>query len=355
MSDFARPSRSDLINRIRDDLNARIAGADSRLRRSTLGGIAASQGGALDALYGYLDNIADQIFPGSQTQANLVRFASIWGISPNGPTAAAGPASSAPADAGATIAAASILQDGNGVQYTVTADAETVGGVMTVNVQAVVPGAAGNAIAGVILTLASPVDGVPSEFTVGEGGLTGGNDAESPASLLAQVLQRIQEPPQGGCADDYVAWATAVAGVTRAWVIPQYEGAVNGVGVVFVCDGRADIIPTGDDVAAVQAYLTDPSRKPVTALVTAIAPTPVPINPTIHLNPSNPATQAAVTAALNDLLSRVATPGATIEISQFRAAIADAPGVQDSVVTAPAADVAQTATQIATLGAITWS
>ena len=66
------------------------------------------------------------------------------------------------------------------------------------------------------------------------------------------------------------------------------------------------------------------------------------------------AQRAAVTAELEDLLSRTASPGGTVLLSSLLTAIGSTPGVTDYTVTVPSADVTHTANQLATLSTITW-
>ena len=210
----------------------------------------------------------------------------------------------------------------------------------------------GNRDLGVALAFESPIAGVNAAATVSTGGLASGSDEETDAALRARVLERMQSPPHGGAASDYVAWAKEVAGVTRAWCYPL-EGGAGTVTVRFVRDDDASLIPDAGEVTAVQTHINE--VRPVTAVVTVAAPTAVALNFTIHVVPDNTSTRAAVQAELEDLLLREATPGGTILLSQIRGAVDDAEGVTDWTVTAPAANVTHTTGQLATFGTITWN
>src|SRR5688572_6722105 len=89
-SGFIRPVLTDLIARIRADFNSRLDGADSALRRSFIGVMTRILAGLTHGLYGYLDHIAKQVFPDTAEDANLERWASIWGISKKAATKASG-------------------------------------------------------------------------------------------------------------------------------------------------------------------------------------------------------------------------------------------------------------------------
>jgi uncharacterized phage protein gp47/JayE len=82
-----------------------------------------------------------------------------------------------------------------------------------------------------------------------------GSDEESTDELRARLLARLQNPPHGGNATDYEAWAKEVSGVTRAWSYPLELGA-GTVTVRFVRDDDASPIPDAGEVAAVQLTLT---------------------------------------------------------------------------------------------------
>jgi uncharacterized phage protein gp47/JayE len=196
------------------------------------------------------------------------------------------------------------------------------------------------------------VPGVASAALVAAPGLTQGADAESDDALRLRLLARIRQPPMGGSASDYVAWALQVPGVTRAWVYPL-ENGVGTVTVRFVRDNDVDFIPDAGAVTAVQEYID--ARRPVTAQVTVLAPTAAPLDLTIALTPDTAAVRAAVTGELQDLLRRDAKPGGTILISRIREAISVSAGETNHVLSAPTADVTHLAGEMPTLGTITWA
>lgn len=351
MSSFNRPSRTQLISDAQTDINARVTGVDSRLRRSFAGAFAAMFAGALDALYGALQYVSNQIIPDSADSDHLARWASFWGVTPKTATAAVGSAISAAGGVNGTpVPSGTLLQRSDQTTYVTTALAAVAGGTVTVAITAQNPGSAGSNAAGVLLNLVSPIAGVVGPFTVVAD--MEGNDAETNPALLARLEARVQTPPTGGGPGDYVQWALSQPGVTRAWEYPNWNG-LGTVGVTFVFDGRADIFPLAGDLTAMQAFLD--SVAPITAVVTAFALTALPVNFTIHLVPSNGATQAAVTAELQAWMARVSVPNTSLLQSGYDAAIDEAQGVTDYTVAVPAGDVAVGAGELATLGVITWA
>lgn len=347
---FNRPSLTQLTDRAADDVNARLPGADGRLRHGVLNVLGRSHAGAVHELYGYLDWISRQPWPDQADEEGVRRWAAILDVPALSATPAVGQAQVAGAD-GAIIPADALMQRLDGVEYRTTAPAEIAGGVALVPIEAVATGATGLAAAGTVLSLVSPVSGIASAASVAAPGLSGGADAEGVEALRGRVLDRLRDPPHGGRASDYVNWAKGVAGVTRVWVYPLMNG-LGTVGVAFVMHGRENIIPGPGDVAAVAAAIEE--ERPVTAGVDVFAPTPDPLDFEITLTPDTPEVRAAVAAELADLLVRDAAPGGPILLSRIREAVSIAAGELNNVVASPSADVAHGAGHLAVMGEIDW-
>lgn len=353
---FSRPTLGELVGRIREDLRTRMETSGSIvaavLRRALVHISATVWAGAVHMLHGHLDWIYRQAFPTTAEREALIEYAKRFGdLAPKAATFASGPVTVT--GSSGTIPVGQALRRSDGERFEVTAGAALAGGTATVTVEAVNPGALGNTAATETLTFESPIVGINSDATVASGGITGGNDEEDTEDFRQRVLDREREPPQGGADHDYVAWALEVAGVTRAWVYP-HENGLGTVVVRFVRDDDADLIPDGDEVADVQAKLDE--ERPVTAEVTAVAPTPLPIDFEIDLEPNTADVQAAVLAELEDLLLNQAAPGdgegqGTIYLSQIQTAVGSAAGVTDFTIIAPAADVVPALGQIAVMGA----
>lgn len=349
---FSRPSLQNLIDRAQGDIESGLPGADARLRRSNLNVLAGLIAGVSHGLHGHMAWLADQVIPDTAEVEYLDRWATLWLDQPRKAAVAATGNVTFTGTSGTLIPAGTSMIRADGVEYTTDADATLSGGTVTAAVTAVEAGAAGNAIAGVAVTLTTPIAGVTSAATVAGGGLAGGSDTESDDDLRARLLARLKEAPHGGASFDYVNWALEVAGVTRAWVYPQELG-IGTVTVRFVRDDDASIIPDAGEVAAVQAYID--ALRPVTAQLTVVAPVAVALNFTIAVTPNTAAVKAAVEAELVDLLRREAEPGGTILLSHIREAVSIAAGETNYTMTAPAADVTHTTGQMATMGTITWA
>ena len=350
---FARPSLTEIIDRVIADISNRITGVDSSvLRRSLLGILGRAEGGVAHLLYGYIDWVARQVIPDTAESEYLERWAAIWAITRKPADFAAGMVTFTGTN-GSLIVEGTVVQRQDGVQYVVLADVTVASGSATASVQALVAGDGSNLAAGNRVTLLSPIAGVQSNGTVATGGIVGGVDVESDDRLRERLLQRVQNPPQGGSIADYVMWGLEVPGVTRVWVYPMQMGA-GTVTVLFATDDDpSGIIPSPAKVAEVQEYIDE--RRPVTAEVFVGAPIAAPINPSIAIRPNTAAVQAAVIAELDDMLTRDAVPGGKILISRMREAVSIAAGEENNAFISPTADVTNATGNISTLGTVTFS
>lgn len=346
------PTLAQRIARIEADLSSGLLDGDSLLRRSALGVLARALAGQGHMLQAFQDWAARQPFPDTAEAEFLNHHAEIWNVPRKAAVAATGQATFT-GSTGAVLPAATELRRVDGALYRTTEEATLASGTALVPIQAVEPGLAGNAAAGQGLSLVAPVDGMNATAVVDGSGLTGGLDAEGDDSLRARLLARIQAPPHGGNAADYLAWALAVPGVTRAWVYPRHLGAAT-VGVAIVADDDPEgPLPTVEIVAAAQAYLD--SVRPVTADVTVFGPSALSVPVALALSPDTPATRAAVEAELRDLFAREAQPGQVLYLSHLREAISLAPGETNHVLTAPTADVVPDTYEFPVLGTITYA
>ncbi|MBD3728771.1 MAG: baseplate J/gp47 family protein [Sphingomonadales bacterium] len=346
---FSRPTLSEIIERARGDIASRLPGADAQLRHSVLDVLARMHSGAAASLYGYLDYLALQLMPDTAEGAYLNRWSSIWGIRRKAATQATANAI-ATGNAGASIAKGVQALRIDGAAYEVIADAAIAGGTATLQIRAVDAGPATSLTDGTELTFVQPVAGVNAAITVDGPGVPG-VDEESDEALLARLLARIRQQPKGGAAHDYVAWALAQPGVTRAWAWAGWMGA-GTVGLSFVMDDREDILPLPADIEAVQAAID--AVRPVTAELYVFAPAAEPVDFVLRITPDNAATRAAIVAELADLFTREAEPGGTIYLSRIGEAISLAEGEFQHRIEVPAADYTAAVGAMPMLGEVTF-
>jgi len=357
---FARPSFDALLAQSRADYASRIPDGDVMMRQGALPVFPAVDAAAQNALHAHLDWSARQGHPLFAEGDWLNGWAAVWGVTRKPATAAAGNMDMT-GTTGAVIPVGAAVRRVDGTEYTVTAETTLVAGVAVVPVQAAVTGVTGNALAAVQLSLTSPIIGVNSRASVTVDALTGGADSETDIAFRARVLERIQSPPHGGNATDYVTWAMTVPGVTRVWIEPAGQGLGTVVVRFMMDDTYANGIPIGDpgpnytgDLLAVFDAL-DPVR-PVTADLIIVAPAPVVLDVTITgLDPDTATIRAEIEAELADMIRRRAAPGVTIRLSWIWEAVSIASGEDSHEITAPVVDVIHATGEIAVLGTVTYA
>jgi len=344
------PALDDLRAQVKATLAARIRGADLTLRRAVLPIIGDVIARAIHPVYRALAGwFSAQLFKASMATEYLDREAGHYGLTRLAAATAAGSVTLTGTN-GVTVPAGLAMQTSDGSAVFAVQTAGTIAsGTFTASVRAITAGDAGNLEAGALLTLTTAVAGVQPTVTVASGGLTGGSATETDTSLRARLLTRLREPPQGGAATDYLAWAKLTAGVTRAWV-RQTRGP-GTVDVFVTYDTRDDNIPEVDDLADVQAIID--ANRPVTADALVLAPTADALDVEIaDLYPDTAAIRAAITAAITAAARTVgpgsmeigdgvtsADPGGIFYLSQISAAIQGVGGIDHFVLADPTADV----------------
>ncbi|HEV2364033.1 MAG TPA: baseplate J/gp47 family protein [Caulobacteraceae bacterium] len=377
---FSRPTLTQLRAQAASDIATGVPGADALLRFSNLGVLAQMIAGASYGQYGYLDWIALQAVPWTATDVFLEGWAALKGVYRKPAVAATGSASFAGQN-GQIIPTGTAVQAGDGTAYVTTAQGTVAGGgTVTVPIAASVPAAAGNQVSGVTLTLGTAISGIASTGAAA-GAITGGADVEGDEALRGRMLLQYSAPPQGGAQADYVEWALAVPGVTRAWCAPlgmgagtvvvyvmfdvteaSYGGFPQGTNGVATLEERATPA-TGDQLLVANALWP---LRPVTALVYVSAPLPNTVNFTINgLSAASAAVKTAIATAINGVFLAEGSPGGVVDVSYVEAAIAAIAGTAGFVITAitasagsaapgPAGNVSSNAGALPTLGTITW-
>jgi uncharacterized phage protein gp47/JayE len=305
----------------------------------------------------YIDWLALQLLPDTAETEWLDRHGDIWLVNADGSlgrkvaTLAAGTVT-VTGTFGILVPIATLLSNGT-ITYETLTDI-TIGNAATpVAVRAVDPGIAGNHPAGDTLDFVTGIAGVDGSAVVVT--LDGGTDAETDEELRARVLRRIRQPPQGGCAYDYEAWALSVPGVTRAWCTS--EMGMGTVTVRFMMDDvRADNdgFPTAGDVGIVEAYLE--TVRPVAVKdMFVLAPIPQPIDVFIEgLSLDSESIRAGIEQNINAMLLELAAPGQTIFAAWKYSAIMNTAGVESFRLSVSADDVMPSPGHMAVLGDISF-
>jgi uncharacterized phage protein gp47/JayE len=384
---YVRPTLTALRAQALQDINASdLPGVDGLLTKAVLRVMAWVMAGFAWLHYDYLDFIYQQSNPWSATGAAALGWGGLVRVTPKDATVAgadglglgAFPAS----PVGTPLPAGTPVYRLDGFEYTTSAEAFADGtGNVTAPLLATIAGSTGNAAAGTVLRLGSSISGITSTGSV-TAPIVDGADQETPAAFQARYLQQFAAPAQGGDAADYINFALAVPGVTRAWVAPNYNGAGTvavwtmfdvaeaatggfpvGSNGVATGETRATVA-TGDQLTVANAIYP---LRPVTALVYSNGPINQPVNFTIaNLLPNTTAMQAAIRAALTDMFLRLGQVGGSIDPSamtewgpiyqsDWDEAIDAVPGLIHCTVTAPTAPITPAVGALFTMGTLSAS
>ncbi|MBI4209537.1 MAG: baseplate J/gp47 family protein [Deltaproteobacteria bacterium] len=357
---LTRPSIGDLKTRIRSDIKSAL-GVSTVLRRSLVDVLSQALAGVAHTQLGYIDFVGKQLFLDQAEEEFLERWGSIYRVERKGATFTQLSLQFF-GENGSTIPNGTELQRSDGVLYTTDAEG-TIGATEEVIISATAqePGAHTNLEDGESLSLISPMVGVQSQALV-DSTLISGEDEENDESYRERILDQIRKPPNGGDADDYIQWARAISGVTRAWVFPGHLG-LGTVGVTFVQDGEEDIFPEEAKVQEVSDYIE--TVRPVTASIFVFSPGKAVLDLTLKLKPNTESVREAVQAEIEDFLLREAAPGGayqgpkevhtgTILLSQLDEAISVAEGEEDHQIVNLTSDFVVPTGYLAVLGTITW-
>lgn len=331
---WSTPTLSQVRVLIRDNVHAYLPGSDATVPNSVLRVMSDGQAALCHLVLQYIDWLSLQIMPDTAETVWLDRFGAIWLVNADG-TVGRKQATSATGTLSVTGNVGAVVPSGSQfttsatqpVSYQTTEQVEIGSGPTPVTAQAINAGTITNLDPGTTLNFVDAPVGVDQDATIIE--MDGGTDPETDDELRARILARIRQPPMGGDATDYVQWALAVPGVSRAWAFPQEMG-IGTMTVRFMMDElRADNggIPLPDDVDTVEAYLN--TVRPVTVKDLFVeAPIPYPVNVNIAwLNPDTMATHGAIEGALLNQFLLKQVPGQTWYRSWTDQGILNAPGI----------------------------
>lgn len=379
---YNRPTLTELRARNLAAIEAELKWVGTPLRFSNLNILGAADAGLAYLHFGYLDWVAKQSVPWSATDENLAGWAALKSVTQKAASAGTNNTTIFTGTNGATIPAGTVLNRGDGYQYTTDVEidigtASTATGAIT----AVLPdpnddptggGEAGNTPAGTQLTLDVSISGVDSTATISTA-ITDGADIETEDAFRSRTLLAYQNTPQGGNNDDYEGWALEVSGVTRAWTARRLMGA-GTVGVYIMIDGDdtsnhgfpvgTDGISELEDWSAVKAT-GDQGRvadyiyplQPVTALVYVCSPIMKTVNFIIDgISTADSTTTAAINAAIDDVFFESGNPtGGKVLLSDLVIALSNVSGTSGFILTSPSANIITAIGELPVRGAVTYT
>jgi len=349
-SGFNRQTLPQLITTIRSDILTRM-NTDPVLRRLDAEVYARVQAGAVHTVYGYLDYLARNLLPDLCDEDWLVRHANMKRCPRKAETYSSGFARWEGVPAEKTVPAGAILQDGNLTEFTATASATSIDGVLKLPVVCSVAGTVGNIDDNSVLTLNSPVSGLPS--TAAADSFEGGAEIEDLDVWRARVIERWYYTPQGGADSDYVICAKEVAGITRAWTYRHWSGT-GTVGVMVANSDLVNPIPAESIVTAAKEHIA-PLAPVAGAMLTVFAPTVHVVDMSIRITPDTATTRFAVIAELRAMFQRDGVPAGELDISRINEAISIATGEYKHVLVRPTVNIPIGKSELAVLGEVTWS
>lgn len=353
---WTTPTLKDVRKLTRDYVLSQL-GARAMLPNSVLRIMSDAMSGLASLTLLYLDWLSKQMLPDTAEQEWLDRHGVIWLTNSDGSkgrkaaTFATGTVLFT-GDPGVEIPSGTLVK-GADVDYQTSTMVEVApGGTVQAEVTAQTSGLAGNVLDGTSMS----IEGLAGVTTaIADGDITGGIDTESDDELRERVLFRIQNPPMGGSQADYVAWATAVPGVTRAWA--NVEMGVGTMTVRFLMDdlrAEEDGWPLPEDVIDVTEYLD--SKRPVTVKeLYVVEPIKQLFDVVIaDLHPNTDQVKGEIEAQLKDMLFRKAAPGQTIYAVWISHAIMNAPSIIDFRLVSPTDVIMSSVGNMGVLDSVTY-
>jgi uncharacterized phage protein gp47/JayE len=306
-------------------------GARAMIPNSVLRIMSDAMAGLTHLCFLYLDWLAKQLMPDTAEQEWLDRHGVIWLTNSDGSKGRKA-ATYAQGDlriignTDVVVPIGTVLTGPSGVPYRTTEEG-LIGfdGTGSSHAAALTAGTVGNLPAGTLMNLETGIPGVETIETAGD--MTGGVEQETDDQLRERILFRIQNPPMGGSQADYVRWAMAVPGVTRAWASPAI-----GPGTMTVRFLMDDLypdnygLPTEQDIATVSDYVN--SQRPVTVVdCFVLAPILFFYDITItNLTNDDPTVRARIEQSIKDMEFERSKPGQTWYRSWVDEAISQAVG-----------------------------
>lgn len=163
-----------------------------------------------------------------------------------------------------TVPQGSVFQTATGIAfYTTKAASITQAGNIPIECSAA--GTTGNVKAGTITVIPMSIPGISS--VTNADATYDGFDEEDDATLYNRLIFKVRQPATSGNVNDYIEWATSVAGVGHVTVVPLWNG--NGTVKVIITDSSGN--PASSNLLA-QVSTTIGTKHPIGAAVSVVAP-----------------------------------------------------------------------------------
>jgi uncharacterized phage protein gp47/JayE len=353
---FDVPSLDDISADLTANMEAELSGSAPAIWPNNLRIVLKSLAPAFRAAYVRMAWLYDQAFVSTAATEALERKGADFGVT-RLPASYATGYIRAVTTVGAFIPQGTrILEPASGLAFEVTSDTTATETVTMVPVVAEDTGPLYNLIARTKMAYQTSPGGV-SSAEVGTGGLTGGSDIETDASLRDRVLAKMRTAPHGGSPSEWIGWALQCPGVTNVFV-QRATPAPGAVTILFMMYAvYANGIPAAADATGLLALLRESA--PADADIQVVCPMPISVDVTVHIEPNMPADQERVRTELTAMFRRRAAPGSpTTPFSFSRSwaveAVSIAMGDATYDVQIPTDDIICGKNQVAVLGTVTF-
>lgn len=260
---FEAESQSDILRRMKEDYESNAEENVSLIEGTFSGDVLSASAAEFEKAYAEAALIIEAAFATTSWSQYLTMRAAEAGIIRKEATPAIGMLT---VTGTGTVYAGAQFSTADGILFEAI---ETVSIVQSgkVNVQAVEAGSRGNVAAGAVNTIPMSIAGISG--VINEETMHDGYDEEPDDSLRERYLLHVRNPGTSGNKTHYLEWATSVAGVGSARVIPTW----NGPGTVKVIIVDSNYESASEELVQKTADYIETVR-PVGAMVTVVAATP---------------------------------------------------------------------------------
>lgn len=163
-----------------------------------------------------------------------------------------------------TVPQGSVFQTATGIAF-YTTKAATITQAGNIPIECSTAGTMGNVKAGTITVIPMSIPGISS--VTNADATYDGFDEEDDATLYNRLIFKVRQPATSGNVNDYIEWATSIAGVGHVTVVPLWNG--NGTVKVIITDSSGN--PASSNLLT-QVSTTIGTKHPIGATVSVVAP-----------------------------------------------------------------------------------
>lgn len=321
-------SLQDLVRIVENAMAIQFYGQSSTLRKGVLKVLAHVLGAMLYMMTLIAKRIWKNRFVSTCDVSALDGFGAEYGVPHKAPVCASGKAKVTLADGTESVEieqGTALVDPVTKKEYEVITTTTVSASNLFVPVAAINYGADSDVLAGAELEFRdSDVEGVESIESAGiVGGKLEGVEVDGEVQVWgelaeeyrARLINRIQNPPHGGAANDYWQWAMSFPFVSDAYVFANNPNS-NSVTIALANYSAIDLSVSPEQVEEVSEYICDDSRRPITADVRVLGVTAVNVGLTARLEPMSESVKESVISSIKKYLRGIG-PGKTVDLAQM--------------------------------------